>query len=317
MKKLLLILLLFIVYEGVSEAQSWIYHPFPTSDALWRESSGDYPCNCCRDYQYTMPGDTLVGGVTYHKLNSTGTIYYDPNPAYPGWTSYFGCGGGPSYYLHSTVAIFYAGAFREDVPNRKVYFIEPGSSTDTLLYNFNLAVGDTLPPTYGSGYINNYVSSVDSVLVGGVYHKQFNIGADSYPSYASIIEGVGSTFGLLGHLYPPFEASASLNCFWQNDTLAYPVGSGCQPLSTGIKEMDFSKTVSVYPNPSEGNYQLNMDYVNNTVVDITDVLGKTVATLKVKDSKTLIDLTDQPQGIYFLMIRDESGHVLTKKIVKQ
>lgn len=60
MKKLLLtsILLLQLIK---SDAQSWIYHPFPENGVVWRDYSQGSEC-CCSDGQYQTVGDTIISG---------------------------------------------------------------------------------------------------------------------------------------------------------------------------------------------------------------------------------------------------------------
>ncbi|MCW3103178.1 MAG: hypothetical protein JWO09_1618 [Bacteroidetes bacterium] len=323
MKKVLLLLLFTGCLEGL-EAQSGVYHPFPSSDALWRESSGEYFCNCCRDYQYSINGDTTIGSYTYHRLKWSGIVYGDPNVPYVGG-SYWGCVSTPPpsmAYLSSSIATFYAGGFREDVLNKRIYFIEPDSTTDTLLYDFNLSVGDTLPDSYVSDkmYYKNIVASVDSVLVGSVYHKRFNIN-DGGSTYVSLVEGVGSTYGFLGYLTPPFEMQSVLDCFKLHDTLAYQPsgGLGCSNLALTVAKLnDLEQAVYVYPNPGSGNFKLSMSFLKeNMSMEVRDVFGKPILDMKLNSLSTDIDLMSQPAGVYFLKVSESQGNSVTKKIVKQ
>jgi hypothetical protein len=323
MKKVLLLLLFTGCLESL-EAQSGVYYPFPSSDALWRESAGDYFCNCCRDYQYSINGDTVIGGATYHRLKWSGIVYSSPNVPYVGG-SYWGCASSPPpsmAYLGSSVASFYAGAFREDTISKRIYFMEPGNTTDTLLYDFNLSVGDTLPDSYISdqSVYHNIIASIDSVLVGGTYRKRFNIN-EGTSTYVSLVEGVGSTFGFLGVLIPPFESQSVLDCFKLSDTLAYQPsgGLGCSSLALTVAKLnDLEQAVYVYPNPGRGNFKLSMSFLKeNMSMEVRDVFGKQIMDTKIKSISTEIDLGSQPAGVYFLQISDSKGNSVTKKIIKQ
>ncbi|MCW3083565.1 MAG: hypothetical protein JWP12_931 [Bacteroidetes bacterium] len=326
--KRLLLLFFFCFSLSFVKAQSSVYHSFPGAGALWRENSGDYNCNCCRDYQVNIDGDTIISGTTYHKLKWAGIIYDSPNPATTGSSgSYWGCQLGSLYsyyYLHNSTSIYYPGAFREDVSNKKVYFIPAGELTDTLLYDFNLSVGDTLPGSYTHPTIvsTDTVSSIDSVLIGSIYHKRFNISqtANPGPAYVSIIEGVGSTFGFLGILMPPFEIQNVLDCFTDTTGIYTTPGSFCTMLSVNISEpSEPEDNVFVYPNPGEGKYKLNINgaAVTDAVLEVKGLLGNTIITMKIKENVTEIDLTNQPKGIYFLRVSDSNGNSAVKKIVKQ
>ncbi|MCD4747660.1 MAG: hypothetical protein K8R58_15300, partial [Bacteroidales bacterium] len=171
MKKLLFsVIYLFIFYSA--EAQTNVYHPFPDSNVVWVGTSWyNYPPTdvIYNDYNLYISGDTIIGSNIYHKLYQNGYIWATCPP--------------PGYYYFGQ----YFGAFRQDSANKKVYFFENGN--DTLAYDFNLNIGDTLPVTCLNVLNNNYVQSIDSVLVGSQYHKRFWISDDNSINYASLIEG--------------------------------------------------------------------------------------------------------------------------------
>src|SRR4051812_39369548 len=47
-----------------------LYQPFPNDSAVWRQQSNqwDPPWMTQQDYKYYLQGDTLLSGITYHKL---------------------------------------------------------------------------------------------------------------------------------------------------------------------------------------------------------------------------------------------------------
>lgn len=173
-----LFLFYFTLYFDVV-AQSNKYHAFPDSNAVWRVDGND--CNMggiySSSYQYTIQGDTIIGLYSYHKIYLSGMVSQPCQP--PIYSNSYFCG------------------LRQDTISKKVYFARPGYS-DTVLYDFNLHIGDTIHSLYchwnrPSGYQNRLIiNSIDSVLVGAFYHKRFN--TNSPPS--AIIEGVGGSFGL-------------------------------------------------------------------------------------------------------------------------
>lgn len=72
--------------------------------------------------------------MIYHKIQSSGVVYSN-STAFGGW-----CSSSIQYSGYG-----YAGAFRNDSLNKKVYFVKPGMLNDTLFYDFDLQLGDTLP----------------------------------------------------------------------------------------------------------------------------------------------------------------------------
>ncbi|MGP8214038.1 MAG: hypothetical protein ACLQQ4_00605 [Bacteroidia bacterium] len=193
-KKILLTIFLPTLFLTAS-AQVNVYHPFPDSNAYWKENSGSsaIPPGYCDCYGYKLSGDTVINGIVYHKLYSVGGIYSSN-------ASLCGVEGTVSHYSN-----FY-GALREDSAKHIYLCCTTGlGAKDSLLYDFNLKVGDTLKQ-YNSNATINYVSSIDSILIDGNYRKQFIIGG----GYNSIIEGIGSMQGLV----EPMGPVLSIHVIW-------------------------------------------------------------------------------------------------------
>ncbi|MNW71302.1 Rare lipoprotein A (RlpA)-like double-psi beta-barrel [compost metagenome] len=81
----------------------------------------------------------------------------------------------------------------------------------------------------------------------------------------------------------------------------------------GLEDLD-SKSVLVFPNPTENNVTISMTFAD-ALLTITDAQGKTHYVNQVTNGQ-LIDLSSYEDGVYFLSIETESGKVL-KRIVKQ
>lgn len=150
---------------------------------------------------------------------------------------------GYCYYLSDTGLYTnnsYQGAIRQDTVQKKIYYCVGTSPNETILYDFNLHLGDTLHNSYNNGSDSNYVSSIDSILIGTTFRKQYHIStghmAGNDTNYVQLIEGIGSTYGLAFPITPPFEWGSKLNCFSQNNVTIYPNTTGICYLRLGIKE---------------------------------------------------------------------------------
>ncbi len=125
----LFILLLFSSTTFYANGQTSIYHEFPDSNSLWNfESSGHcflFSQTFTDFYSITFAGDTVIQGQNYHKLSS-------PFVKMVGTHS---CGVNEAGYK---------GAIREDVTARKVYYFSQSDTTEKLLYDFTMEVGDTV-----------------------------------------------------------------------------------------------------------------------------------------------------------------------------
>jgi hypothetical protein len=110
-----------------------------------------------------------------------------------------------------------------------------------------------------------------------------------------------------------------LECFSQNNQTLYPTydgANGCV-LITSIKENEEVVSISIYPNPNNGKFQLKLINQKSVTLEITDILGNTILKSEIKNETTDVDLSGQSNGIYFVKTFDSKGSVVVKKIVKQ
>ena len=88
--------------------------------------------------------------------------------------------------------------------------------------------------------------------------------------------------------------------------------------STGIADNNQLQTnISVYPNPSNGQFQFSIDnsqVTKHSKIEIYNVQGKRIYQSVITNTKPDIDLSNQPNGIYFVKFYNGQT-VLTKKIV--
>ena len=78
----------------------------------------------------------------------------------------------------------------------------------------------------------------------------------------------------------------------------------------GLKENSFS----IYPNPTTGVFNIIINDLDETTVQIIDVTGKTILSSIIYGDKKTIDFSNQSEGIYFLKLTSKKG-IITKKIV--
>lgn len=111
---------------------------------------------------------------------------------------------------------------------------------------------------------------------------------------------------------------------WQDSSVAF-VGSNLkideihfksQPLATVVFERKNEAAIEIFPNPTNGKIQINVMGSNLEHLEIYNILGGRVYSQTGTLSKSEIDLSSQPQGVYFVKIYNEERSY-TKKIVKQ
>jgi hypothetical protein len=317
------VLLSIIFYVSVSAyGQTSVYHPFPDSGAVWIEMYGTGHSNLCccsggpcveeRYFQHFLRGDTVIGINSYKKICKSGRYrwYISGPPTCPPW-----CTGN---WAWNYFAEQYVGAIRQDTSQRKVFFVPSSASSEALLYDFNLNPGDTLPPSYiNYNYPNNIISSIDSILIGNNYHKKYNI---STPGAASLIEGIGSTFGLLYSVDPPFEFTNTLLCVIIDSSNVYPDSLIACLFETGAHELlPDNNYLLISPNPTTNQLTIENGKWKMENVEVFDVIGKRMIALPLNPLKGTfaeINVSGLSAGIYFVRVKTEKG-VANKKFVKQ
>jgi hypothetical protein len=307
MKKLLLLSITMLALT-VSYSQTNIYHSFPDSNAIWNVTYGGYQAECSK-YSYTLNSDTIVNSVTYKKILKQFSNYpYD--------LMFNGC----DWCCPSPASVIYAGALREDNLAKKVFYLPVGANTDTLLYDFNLAVGDPIPLSWNNWCSYMQVGSIDSVLIGTNYRKRWNMvdpNIDCLTAYSSsMIEGIGNTFGLLER-FDFFEQGGHLDCFSQNNQSLYPTyspNSGC-PLVSGIEELS-QVGFTVSPNPLSSQTTIQFESkLNNATLSLYNCFGQKVKEITNINDQTIILTRDKlMNGLYYAQLTQENYAVTIQLI---
>lgn len=299
----------FILNCTFSHGQENIYfdnHP------VWQESTScgiPAPCIETDEYNYFIDGDTILDGITYVKLYKQGVIsrmYYDNYP--------------PDYCSGSEFYSYQYGYLRSE--NRQMFYREVPQAQETLLYDFNLAVGDTLPPSEITVPWNTIVTDVDSINVMGNYYKVFYLNGDNA---SFIIEGVGSSKGLLAPIPLTFECGFSLNCYSQytnsyyidNDggTISEGDGGTCM-LTVGVDETSELPQISLYPNPAADVVQIELAEVKGQVeISVHNLAGKEVKHATARGEQLYqLNCGDLPNGLYVLMLRQNDLVLYSTKL---
>jgi hypothetical protein len=303
------ILLLFCFFSFVSIAQvpyqkmlgnttDWYMFQdyIPISNSNKTTLAGYFPqWGKCSAYK-----DTLVLGKTYKKFYQ---VYVYPSP-------------GPGTHV---------GYIREDSAARKVYWLDKTASAEQLIYDFSLAIGDsvfyTFPFTTGNFPMGYYkLKSVTTVTTPLGLRNQNNliykngtftsdtlkqiesIGSDIHPIYLnSSSYGPGQfVFASSGCKFPYYLGLACKFTdnvkYFQSCTYVTALSNGCifkydscnyWNTCSGIKENSIIQYFSLYPNPAKDEVTLSL-FINEEVpalIEIIDVLGRQVK-LVYKDNLT-------------------------------
>jgi hypothetical protein len=286
------------------------YHGFPTVDGYWKVQFGNVTCldvhflnDICSEYQYIVDGDTIIGPESYKKINLSGRDR-NSDETWTFWDSgYHGC-------------------YRNDLANKQVFFIAKDSLNEILLYDFNLEVNDTLPDTYvyhPEEYSIITIDGVDSILVNNTYLKRYHLnGAGFGGEY--LIEGIGSTLGLLTYITPFFEQHYDLLCFKNDDEglYYYEFDSTACELITYVSEpiLPPGKT-EIFPNPATDGFWVENYQDDEIIVDIYNAAGQRLKSIRTTTKVTYIDIAEIPKGMLLINISSESDYSTRVKLIKQ
>jgi hypothetical protein len=208
------------------------------------------------------------------------------------------------------------GYVREDTAARKIYFIDNTSSTEKMLYDFSMQVGDTITFNFLSSF-SGYVSglyTLDSISTVQVYagpRRQFWFACHSSPGSLifSWVESVGSLSYMAypyfynNTMYGSFSSCAGtqhhfdqfLTCFShsskvyfdncaftmaQNNPCCNSVSDSCDYFSFigGINELSSLNSMTIFPNPSSGKMTISIDvkHADDFEILVRDISGKKI-----------------------------------------
>lgn len=262
--------------------------------------------------QYIIHGDTLIGNVVYRKLfttiHATTTVYLPP-PQAPNFL-YSQDSLGPAF-------------IRFDPVQNKVYYLPDTDSTERVIYDFNLQVGDLLPmqPLI---FTPGRVDSIQTVSLFGKSVKKFYTSSNrSDPGYAHnyILEGLGGSNGLtlnqpVGWVVSGGLFSTSLLCFQSGDS-TYTTTQGDCPFLEFISTKDALKDavqVLISPNPTQGAFTVLVDEgLQHARFRIMDCTGKPLQSRELSEQTTPGQLPSP--GIYFWTLEQQGQILRTGKLI--
>ena len=295
--KRILLGLLFVTLVNVSQGQTNVYHKFPSTVASWSGRFSGYQSPECFDFVYNLNNnDDIIGNKVYHLLEYTKTIF----PHYGPGLDFGMC----NFTVSGSSTWDFIGHIREDTIARKVYFLHIDSINEHLLYDFTLNVGDTLKSTLTTYCLYPTVTEIDSILINGDYRKRWTFNDGGCVWNGQIIEGIGSTMGLLIPMIN-FEWGGHLNCFSEENVNMYSQdNTTCPlPLITGItnsKKQYSNLTIS--PNPAKNSITISQTEPTFNKYEIYSLNGKLVSENKITSIVQKVDLTGYAEGMYIVKL---------------
>lgn len=316
MKKFILLFLVSSFLFVFGQAQN--NFPLPADNPFWTEAHGmiwscsyqgtygtcdGYYCDCTMPVYYKS--DTIISGITYNNLYTRGVcsaVYLGSPPT--------GC---PHTFHYIEPERLYA-TIRHDSVNNIVYVRDMG--TDVILYDFNnIHIGQDYPKTYNNTSPDTLVVvSVDTIQIGISYSKKWGLGTKvngviSDSGFVSIIEGIGSTFGITAPLVLPFENNDQLLCYSKDNLVLYPDSTYNCDKTVGIVEIIKEDQIfTLYPNPTTQviNIKINSKTPSKGHVRIFNMNGVEVHRSIIYEKETQIDVSFLNKGVYFVQFINQN-----------
>ncbi len=262
--------------------------------------------------QNLIHGDTLIENVVYNKVYTTihaSSTVYLPYPQPPITTLSQGRSG-PTF-------------IRFDSAEHKVYFLPSIDSSERIIYDFNLQVGDTLP-MQSAFYTPGLVDSIENVSLFGISVKKFytteGVGGAVYEENY-ILEGMGGSNGLA--YFQPMAVlvsggifTTSLVCFQSGDSIYNPRNQDCPFLEVVSTTLPSEEAVSVLvsPNPTKGVFSVQVsEPLQHANFVVFDGLGRKVVAQTLSGPTTIGQLPRS--GIYFWCLEKDGRRISAGRII--
>jgi len=272
---------------------------------MWRINKQNWNPNPWETTEYRLlifqDGQTVFNGKVYNNLFASGDITTE-------WSNGNTTTSTFSHWEYCSVR----------TEGSKVYLLE--FAIEHLLFDYALQAGDTVPEDFYINYACPYpmvVSSVDSVLIGSLYHKRYNFTDPLYNGTAAwFIEGLGHQFGIVETACMTPDWSSNFQCYAENGESLFQEGAVCE-LTVNIPEIQPAVLIpKISPNPTTGlvSVELNSHREMQISVQILDITGRIIKNENWQINNGLntrcLDLSRFRNGIYVIVFEGNNGESL-------
>ena len=271
-----------------------------------------------------VPGGMFVGGPEwyYEIINENGSITYQ----------YMYQAGDtivqdePTHILVKINTLYDKGV-HEDVTHEyvyeregKLYWWNKTLEEFTVLYDFAAEEGDNWEIKVGTETLTMHVDAVDYIEYEGKTYRVLHVSDPDDLFSGDIVCGIGH----LTSFFPERLMRNSdgfrvegLRCYWVEDELVFNLDGEeeCDAIYSevhGIEEggpSTGSGTLAVYPNPTDGMLivqTLRATSLHDDTYRITNLMGQTVLSGNITAETQQIDVSNLPDGMYFIIFAGET-----------
>ena len=223
-------------------------------------------------------------------------------------------------YIHTEVTREYV--YEE---NNVVYWWNKDLQEFTVLYDLDAQEGDSWVIKVGTQNITMQVVAVGQFEFEGSMHKMLQVSDEGDVFSGSIVCGIGHMTSFFPERLMQKGKSyrvVGIRCYWRNEELVFKYGErDCdevyQEYHNGIEEDNPSTgsgTLTVYPNPTDGILYVGLSHCGSRPeYRITNVIGQTLVTGIVTSENQQIDVSNLPEGMYFITIGEGTRKFVVNK----
>jgi len=199
-------------------------------------------------------------------------------------------------------------------PRRIIVNDASGNIVDSLTVNVpvdsaEISLNFSIPA--GTGYEITTDPAVNNAVLGyaGPHLKRSNLGA-AYPYTINNLISITGNDQNMGYYYYFYNMKvATPNFACNSDRVAVTAH-----ISDGIQSIFDKFDLQIFPNPSEGIFNIRTDF-NFSSLEITDVTGRKI--LSINNKVNAIDLSSLAKGTYMIELRDFNNNSIRRQVVIQ
>ncbi|GAB5418068.1 MAG: hypothetical protein Crog4KO_31480 [Crocinitomicaceae bacterium] len=267
----------------------------------WNQASSCFSDGCYdyQDFVYYINGDTVVNAQTYKKFYKRGQSNMSTGPTGPP------CGPFTTYDDLAHLV-------RQD--GSQIYLWNGVS--DTLLYDYDIAIGDTFPVTYNVCDEYIVLDSIQTVMVAGQQRNRYFFTETTTTSWSSMTEGVGWPGGFFEPVCGSPGCGYQFACFRIDGQLIE--GTNCF-FEANINEI-LEAHISISPNPITNAFTISLSSERSvSALYLLEMNGaRTKLSFTANNLEEVSGMLDQTSsGIYLMEVEFSDGQIARKKIIKE
>ena len=192
-----------------------------------------------------------------------------------------------------------------------------GTGTD---YSPNQESNLNFPFSYPNTTIDTFQKTGGSANPVTITYDAYGTLTTPFGTYSNVVR-VEKYYGVGDYDYDWYSTSPYLfeiMSFDAQSNIYTLIGTGGS--ASGIKKIEASDMVQLYPNPMYKNTTLKIDATNgfnNTMLTISNTMGQTVKQIAIRSSETTIPKDGLPAGLYFYSVLNNNIKIASGKLVIQ